>query len=79
MVVDGSGSPIQSLEKKNFKLYDDGVPQAVTNFGTGEAPMTVCLLVEFASRSWPYLYIALRYSYNFLEVIHPKIGSRWSF
>jgi VWFA-related protein len=72
MVVDGSGSPIQSLEKKNFKLFDDGVPQAVTNFGTGEAPMTVCLLVEFASRSWPYLVIALRYSYAFLDVIHPK-------
>jgi VWFA-related protein len=72
MVVDNSGSPIQNLEKKNFKLYDDGVPQAVTNFGTGEAPMTVCLLVEFSNRWWPFLYVALRYSYSFLEVIHPK-------
>jgi len=72
MVVDNNGSPLQNLEKKNFQLYDDGVPQAVTNFGTGEAPMTVCLLVEFASRSWPFLVIALRYSYAFLEVIHPK-------
>ena len=72
MVVDGSGSPIQNLEKKNFRLYDDGVPQAVTNFGTGEAPMTVCMLIEFSNRWWPYLYIALRYSYTFLEVIHPK-------
>src|SRR5579862_5072960 len=72
MVVDNSGSPIENLEKKNFKLYDDGVPQAVTNFGTGDAPMTVCLLVEFSSRWWPYLYIALRYSYDFLNVIHPK-------
>jgi VWFA-related protein len=72
MVVDSNGSPIQSLEKKNFKLYDDGVPQAVTNFGTGEAPMTVCMLVEFSNRWWPYLYIALRYSYSFLDVIHPK-------
>jgi VWFA-related protein len=72
MVVDSSGSPLQNLEKKNFQLYDDGVPQAISNFGTGEAPMTVCLLVEFASRSWPFLVIALRYSYSFLEVIHPK-------
>jgi len=72
MVVDANGSPLQNLGKKNFQLYDDGVPQAVTNFGTGEAPMTICMLVEFANRWWPFLYIALRYSYDFLNVVHPK-------
>jgi VWFA-related protein len=72
MVVDGNGSPLQNLDKKNFQLTDDGVPQAITNFGTGEAPMTICMLVEFANRSWPYLVLALRYSYDFLNVIHPK-------
>src|ERR1017187_10868920 len=72
MEHDSSGSPVQNLDKKNFKLYDDGAPQAVTNFGTGEAPMTFCMLVEFSNRWWPYLYIALRYSCTFLEVIHPK-------
>jgi len=72
MVVDSNGSPLQNLGKKNFQLYDDGVPQAVTNFGTGEAPMTICMLIEFASRWWPFLYIALRYSYAFLDVVHPK-------
>lgn len=72
MVVDSSGSPLHNLDKKNFQLYDDGVPQAITNFGTGEAPMTICMLIEFANRSWPYLVIALRYSYDFLNVIHAK-------
>jgi len=72
MVVDNNGNPLHNLEKKNFQLYDDGVPQAITNFGTGEAPMTVCLLVEFANRWWPFLVIALRYSYSFLDIIHPK-------
>ena len=72
MVVDNNGSPLHTLDKKNFQLYDNGVPQAITNFGTGEAPMTVCMLIEFSNRWWPYLYIALRYSYSFLEVIHPK-------
>ncbi|MFZ0962850.1 MAG: VWA domain-containing protein [Terriglobia bacterium] len=72
MVVDSNGSPLQNLEKKNFQLYDDGVQQAITNFGTGEAPMTICVLIEFANRWWPYLVIALRYSYDFLNVIHPK-------
>ena len=72
MVVDNSGSPLQNLEKKNFKLYDDGVPQAVTNFGTGEAPLTVCMLVEFSARTWDFVYVALMNSYPFLGVINPK-------
>jgi len=38
MVLDSNGSPLQNLGKKNFQLFDDGVPQAITNFGTGEAP-----------------------------------------
>ena len=72
LVLDNNGSPLQNLGKKNFQLYDDGVPQAITNFGTGEAPMTICLLVEFTDRWWPFLMVALRYSYAFLDVIHPK-------
>jgi VWFA-related protein len=72
MVVDNNGNPIQSLGKKNFQLYDDGVPQAVTNFGTGEAPMTICMLIEYANRWWPYLILALQDSYQFLNVIQPK-------
>ncbi len=72
MVVDNNGNPIHTLDKKNFKLFDDGVPQAVTNFGTGEAPMTICMLVEFSNRWWPFLYMTLRYGYDFLNVIHPK-------
>lgn len=72
MVVDNNGSPLQNLEKKNFKLYDDGVPQAVTNFGTGEAPLTVCMLVEFSARTWDFVYVELMNSYPFLGVINPK-------
>jgi Ca-activated chloride channel family protein len=72
MVVDNNGNPIQNLGKKNFQLADDGVPQAVTNFGTGEAPMTICMLIQFNNGTWQYLYLALQYSYQFLQVIQPK-------
>jgi VWFA-related protein len=74
LVVDKDGNPIQRLGKKNFKVYDDGVEQAVTNFGTGEAPMTVVLLVEFANEHqfWVNVYNALRYSYAFLNYIQPN-------
>lgn len=72
MVVDNNGNPLQNLGKKNFQLYDNGVPQAITNFGTAEAPMTICMLIEFESANWNLIILALRYSYDFLDVIQPK-------
>jgi VWFA-related protein len=72
MVVDKDGNPIPSLKRDNFKLYDDGVPQTVTNFGTEQAPMTTCMLIEFSNKWWPFLYLALEYSYNYLQFIQPK-------
>jgi VWFA-related protein len=72
MVVDAGGNPIPNLGKKNFQVSDDGVPQAITNFGTGEAPMTVCMLIEFSSYSWRRLYVALQNAYPFLNFIQPK-------
>jgi VWFA-related protein len=72
MVVDKDGNPVPNLGRKNFKVFDDGVPQAVTNFGTAEAPMTICMLIEFSNKWWPFLYLGLRYSYDFVRVIQPK-------
>jgi Ca-activated chloride channel family protein len=72
MVLDNNGNPIGNLTQKNFKVFDDGVPQAITNFGTAEAPMTVCMLIEYSNKWWPFLYLALRYSYDFLNVMRPK-------
>ena len=72
LVTDKDGSPISTLKKQNFKVLDDGVEQAVSNFGTAAAPITVCMLIEFSSRSWAHLYLALEYSYQFLSFIQPQ-------
>lgn len=72
MVVDNDGNPIPNLGRTNFKVFDDGVPQAITNFGTSEAPMTICMLIEFSNKWWAFLYLALEYSYEFAKVIEPK-------
>jgi VWFA-related protein len=72
MVVDKDGNPIPTLKRDNFKLFDDGVPQTITNFGTEQAPMTTCMLVEFSNKWWPFLYLALRYGYSYLQFIQPK-------
>ncbi len=72
MVLDKDGNPLSNLSQKNFKLLDDGVPQTVSNFGTSQAPMTTCMVIEFSNRYWPFLVLALRYSYEFVQFIQPK-------
>jgi VWFA-related protein len=72
MVTDKNGNPISTLGRTNFKVYDDGVPQAVTNFGTAEAPLTVCMMIEFSNKWWPFLYLALEDAYQFLGFMQPK-------
>ena len=71
LVTDQSGNPIGGLGKNNFKVLDDGVPQAVTNFSTAEAPITVCMLIEFSNKWWGYLYLALEDAYQFLNFMKP--------
>ena len=61
------GGFIPGLKKDNFKIYEDGVEQQITNFAQTEAPITAVLLVEFAD-SWvtySFMYDALMASYYF--------------
>jgi VWFA-related protein len=72
LVLNRSGDPIGNLGKVNFRVYDDGVPQTISNFAASEAPMTICMLIEFGDKWWPFLYLALNHSYEFVRVIEPK-------
>jgi VWFA-related protein len=49
-----TGRLVTNLTKKNFTIYEDGVKQEVTNFLSGEGPMTAVLLLEnaFNNRYW---------------------------
>ncbi|MBV9483251.1 MAG: VWA domain-containing protein [Acidobacteria bacterium] len=64
-VVTKNGQFVPGLKKDNFKIFEDGVAQTVTNFSQQEAPITAVLLVEFASTNYQYLYDALNASYTF--------------
>jgi len=72
LVTDKDGDPISTLSRTNFRVYDDGVEQSLSNFATAEAPLTTCLLVEFASRYWQFLYLALEDAYQFLGFMKPQ-------
>jgi len=45
-VYDRNGSYIPSLNKQDFKIFEDGKEQEIAYFGTSEKPFTVILLID---------------------------------
>ncbi len=67
MVTTKEGQFIPGLKKDNFKVFEDGTPQSVSNFSLAEAPITAVLLVEFASTNYYFMVDALNASYSFVN------------
>jgi len=44
-----NGDLIPGLKKENFVVLEDGQPQTITNFGTGDAAITMVVLVEWSN------------------------------
>ena len=69
MVTTKDGQFISSLKKENFRVFEDGTQQSISDFKIEEAPVTAVLLVEFASTTYPLLIDALRASYIFASTL----------
>jgi Ca-activated chloride channel family protein len=72
-VMDDHNHFIPKIPQGNFRVVEDGVPQQVTRFGQSEAPMTICMLIEFSGRfqafwSWGWEE-TLQASYGFLSTL----------
>ncbi|HEX4770169.1 MAG TPA: VWA domain-containing protein [Bryobacteraceae bacterium] len=74
-VLDDKNRFIPQLSQDKFRVFEDGVPQQVTQFGISEAPMTICMLIEFSGRFQAYWTRGwaetLQASYGFLETLKP--------
>ncbi len=74
-VLDKNGRFIPNIPRGNFRVLEDNVPQTITNFGLGEAPMTVCMVIEFSNRYQSYYteswYQTLTAAYGFIETLKP--------
>ncbi len=71
LVTTKEGQFVPNLKKENFRIYEDGAPQAIANFNQSAAPITAVLLVEYASTNYNYMYEALNASYNFAATLKP--------
>jgi VWFA-related protein len=56
-----NGDILTGLKKENFRITDNGVPQAVTNFGPVESPITMVMLLEFGGRGYGFFSAYARY------------------
>ncbi|MBD0369785.1 MAG: VWA domain-containing protein [Pyrinomonadaceae bacterium] len=46
VVTDSAGHPLAGLRAENFRIFENGQPQAISNFATTEAPFEVALLLD---------------------------------
>jgi Ca-activated chloride channel family protein len=75
-VLDNRGQFIPNIPRANFRVLEDNVPQQITGFEMGEAPMTVCMVIEFSNLFQQYWtetwYQTLTAAYGFLETLKPE-------
>jgi VWFA-related protein len=74
-VLDNKGHFIPKIPRGNFRVLEDNVPQQVTGYSMGEAPMTIALVVEFTNLYQQYYsetwYQTLTASYGFVQTLRP--------
>ena len=75
-VLDNHGNPIPKIPQERFRILEDNTPQKITGYSIGEAPMTVCLVVEFSNR-FQRLYTmnwaeTLNDAYGFVSTLKPE-------
>jgi VWFA-related protein len=62
---------VPSLQKENFRVYEDGNAQEITSFQRIQAPITAVLVVEFAANSYAFIYDMKNAAYTFAQQLRP--------
>ena len=55
------GDLIPNLKKENFRVLDEGVPQAITNFAPTDAPITMVVLMQFSGNAYGWFAAYAKY------------------
>jgi VWFA-related protein len=75
-VLDNKGRFIPGIPRGNFRVLEDNVPQQISQFNMGEAPMTVALVIEFSNLFQQYWgqgwWETLQATYGFVETLKPE-------
>ena len=74
-VLDDHNHFIPGITRDKFRILEDGVPQQISQFGLSDAPITICMLIEFSGRFQQFWSMGwgetLNASYGFLSTLKP--------
>jgi len=62
---------VPNLKESNFRIFEDGVPQTISGFHTIQAPITAVLLLEFAAKSYAFIYDMRNAAWTFAQQLRP--------
>jgi Ca-activated chloride channel homolog len=71
-VTDPSNRYVLGLEKQDFHLFEDDVPQTITHFSSEDAPLSIGLLVDTSGSMGAKLDTSRRAVVEFLKTLNPS-------
>ncbi|HLJ76287.1 MAG TPA: VWA domain-containing protein [Acidobacteriaceae bacterium] len=63
---------IPNLDKDNFRVFEDGVPQQIVGFHQVKAPITAVLLLEFAANDYNFIFDMWNAAVSFTNQLQPN-------
>lgn len=69
MVTTKSGEFVPGLRQENFRLFEDGAQQKISDFAVTKAPITAVLLIEYGATNYGFMINALQASYAFANTL----------
>lgn len=70
-VRDRRGTPLETLTRDDFRLFEDGVEQKISHFSRDELPLAVALVVDRSGSVAPYMPELRRAAYQALAQLKP--------
>jgi Ca-activated chloride channel family protein len=70
-VVDKNGSPVTGLDRADFTVLEDGVPQTISSFAEADFPLTVAVALDRSFSMKDRLSAAIDASRSFLGELRP--------
>lgn len=70
-VVNSSGTPVTSLTKNDFRLYEDGVQQEIVRFEPTRAPFSLVMILDMSGSTLSFRQTIRTSALRFLDALAP--------
>ncbi|WP_263381569.1 VWA domain-containing protein [Granulicella arctica] len=71
-VLDGSGRSVQTLNKEDFHVYEDGVPQVIAGFRHEDLPVSLGILIDSSGSMYDKRAAVDQASLDFVKLSNPE-------